>query len=146
MKIAMGSDHAGFKLKEEIKKYLQENNYEIIDCGTHSENRCDYPDYGHKVGKTVSSKEADYGIVICGSGIGISIACNKVKGIRAALCSEPLSAKLSRNHNNSNVLAMGARLIGLDMAKEIVNVFLNSEFEGGRHIDRVNKIEEELWA
>ena len=107
MKIALGSDHAGFHLKEDIKKYLQ-------------------------------------GIVICVSGIGISISANKVKGIRCALCSEPLSAKLSRNHNNCNMLAMGARLIGLDMAKEIVDTFVQSKFEGGRHIRRVEKIEEDL--
>ncbi len=144
MKIALGSDHAGFHLKEDIKKYLQEKQIETIDFGSFSDQRCDYPDFGHKVAKTVQNGSVDYGIVICGSGIGISISANKVKGIRCALCSEPLSAKLSRNHNNCNMLAMGARLIGLDMAKEIVDTFVQSKFEGGRHIRRVEKIEEDL--
>ena len=132
MKIALGSDHAGFHLKEDIKKYLQEKQIETVDCGSFSDQRCDYPDFGHKVAKTVQNGSVDYGIVICGS------------GIRCALCSEPLSAKLSRNHNNCNMLAMGARLIGLDMAKEIVDTFVQSKFEGGRHIRRVEKIEEDL--
>lgn len=144
MKIALGSDHAGFHLKEDIKKYLQEKQIETVDCGSFSDQRCDYSDFGHKVAKTVQNGSVDYGIVICGSGIGISISANKVKGIRCALCSEPLSAKLSRNHNNCNMLAMGARLIGLDMAKEIVDTFVQSKFEGGRHIRRVEKIEEDL--
>lgn len=143
MKIAIGSDHAGFYLKEDIKKYLEEKGIEVIDKGTDSDNRVDYPEFGHAVGHEVIDKNLDFGIAICGSGIGISIAANKVKGIRAALCSEPYSAKLARRHNDANVLAMGARLIGLDMAKEIVDAFLNEEFEGGRHINRVSKIEEE---
>ena len=143
MKIAIGSDHAGFYLKEDIKKYLEEKGIEVIDRGTNSDNRVDYPDFGHAVGHEVIDKDLDFGIAICGSGIGISIAANKVKGIRAALCSEPYSAKLARRHNDANVLAMGARLIGLDMAKEIVDAFLNEEFEGGRHINRVSKIEED---
>lgn len=143
MKIAIGSDHSGFYLKEDIKKYLEEKGIEVIDKGTDSDNRVDYPDFGHAVGHEVIDKNLDFGIAICGSGIGISIAANKVKGIRAALCSEPYSAKLARRHNDANVLAMGARLIGLDMAKEIVDAFLNEEFEGGRHINRVSKIEEE---
>lgn len=143
MKIAIGSDHAGFYLKEDIKKYLEEKGIEVIDKGTDSDNRVDYPEFGHAVGHEVIDKNLDFGIAICGSGIGISIAANKVKGIRAALCSEPYSAKLARRHNDANVLAMGARLIGLDMAKEIVDAFLNEEFEGGRHINRVSKIEED---
>lgn len=144
MKIAIGSDHAGFKLKEEIKNYLEEKNIEVDDCGTYSDERCDYPDFGHKVGHKVVNKDANFGIVICGSGIGISISANKVKNIRAALCSEPVSARLARNHNDANILAMGARLIGPDMAKEIVDAFLKADFEGGRHINRVNKIEEDI--
>lgn len=144
MKIAIGSDHAGFKLKEEIKNYLEEKNIEVDDCGTYSDKRCDYPDFGHKVGHKVANKDANFGIVICGSGIGISISANKVKNIRAALCSEPVSARLARNHNDANILAMGARLIGPDMAKEIVDAFLKADFEGGRHINRVNKIEEDI--
>lgn len=143
MKIAIGSDHAGFYLKEDIKKYLEEKGIEVIDKGTTSASRVDYPDYGHAVGHEVIDNNLDFGIAICGSGIGISIAANKVKGIRAALCSEPYSAKLARRHNDANVLAMGARLIGLDMAKEIVDAFLSEEFEGGRHTNRVSKIEED---
>ena len=144
MKIAIGSDHAGFKLKEEIKNYLEEKNIEVDDCGTYSDERCAYPDFGHKVGHKVANKDANFGIVICGSGIGISISANKVKNIRAALCSEPVSARLARNHNDANILAMGARLIGPDMAKAIVDAFLKADFEGGRHINRVNKIEEDI--
>jgi len=143
MKIAIGSDHAGFYLKEDIKKYLYEKNIEVIDMGPFDDKRVDYPDYGHAVGHEVIDNNLDFGIVICGSGIGISISSNKVKGIRAALCSEPYSAKLARRHNDANVLAMGARLIGHDMAIEIVEAFLNEKFEGGRHISRVKKIEEE---
>lgn len=143
MKIAIGSDHAGFYLKEDIKKYLDEKNIEVIDMGPFDDKRVDYPDYGHAVGHEVIDNNLDFGIVICGSGIGISISSNKVKGIRAALCSEPYSAKLARRHNDANVLAMGARLIGHDMAIEIVEAFLNEKFEGGRHINRVKKIEEE---
>ena len=143
MKIAIGSDHAGFYLKKDVIKYLEEKNIEVKDMGPFDDSRVDYPDYGHAVGHAVIDNKVDFGIVICGSGIGISIAANKVKGIRAALCSEPYSAKLARRHNNANVLAMGARLIGHDMAIEIVEAFLNEKFEGGRHIKRVNKIEEE---
>lgn len=141
MKIAVGSDHAGFELKEHSKKYLEEKGYEIIDCGTHSSESVDYPDYGKKVGETVASGKADYGVAICGSGIGISIAANKVKGIRAALVSEPLSAKLARQHNNANVLSMGGRLTGTQMAEEILDVFFSTEFEGGRHERRVSKLD-----
>lgn len=143
MKIAIGSDHAGFYLKEDLIKYLEEKNIEVKDMGPFDDGRVDYPDYGHAVGHEVIDNKMDFGIVICGSGIGISISANKVKGIRAALCSEPYSARLARRHNDANVLAMGARLIGHDMAIEIVEAFLDEEFEGGRHINRVNKIEEE---
>ena len=143
MKIAIGSDHAGFYLKQDLIKYLEEKNIEVKDMGPFEDSRVDYPDYGHAVGHEVIDNKMDFGIVICGSGIGISISANKVKGIRAALCSEPYSARLARRHNDANVLAMGARLIGHDMAIEIVEAFLDEEFEGGRHINRVNKIEEE---
>lgn len=143
MKIAIGSDHAGFYLKKDLIKYLEEKNIEVKDMGPFDDNRVDYPDYGHAVGHEVIDNKMDFGIVICGSGIGISISANKVKGIRAALCSEPYSARLARRHNDANVLAMGARLIGHDMALEIVDAFLNEKFESGRHINRVNKIEEE---
>lgn len=141
MKIAVGSDHAGFELKEYVKEYLKEQDYEIIDCGTDGLESVDYPDYGKKVGETVASGDADYGVVVCGSGIGISIAANKVKGIRCALVGEPLSAKLSRQHNNANVLAMGGRLTGTQMAEEILDVFFSTEFEGGRHKRRVSKLD-----
>ena len=140
MKISIGSDHAGYNLKEHIKKYLVQKGYEIIDEGTDTTDSVDYPDFGKAVGERVSSKEVDKGIVICGSGIGISIAANKIQGIRCALVNEPLSAKLSRQHNDANVVAMGGRLIGTQMAEEIVEAFLNTEFEGGRHCNRVNKL------
>lgn len=143
MKIAIGSDHAGFYLKQDLIKYLEEKNIEVKDMGPFDDSRVDYPDYGRAVGHEVIDNKMDFGIVICGSGIGISISANKVKGIRAALCSEPYSARLARRHNDANVLAMGARLIGHDMAIEIVEAFLDEKFEGGRHINRVNKIEEE---
>lgn len=142
MIIAMGSDHAGYGLKEEIKKYLIEKGHTVKDCGTDSTESCDYPVFGRAAAEVVREEEAERAIVICGSGIGISIAANKVPGIRCALCSEPLSAELSRRHNNANALAMGARLIGSDMAKRIVDVFLSTEFEGGRHQRRIDKIEE----
>lgn len=142
MIIAMGSDHAGYGLKEEIKKYLIEKGHTVEDCGTDSTESCDYPVFGRAAAEVVREEEAERAIVICGSGTGISIAANKVPGIRCALCSEPLSAELSRKHNNANALAMGARLIGSDMAKRIVDVFLSTEFEGGRHQRRIDKIEE----
>ena len=142
MIIAVGSDHAGYELKEEIKKYLIEKGHTVKDCGTDSTESCDYPVFGRAAAEVVREEEAEMAIVICGSGIGISIAANKVPGIRCALCSEPLSAELSRRHNNANALAMGARLIGSDMAKRIVDVFLSTEFEGGRHQRRIDKIEE----
>lgn len=140
MKIAIGCDHAAYTFKEEIKAYLTEKGHTLIDKGCYSAERADYPDHGIAVGEAVASGEAERGIVICGSGIGISIAANKVKGVRCALCSEPLSARLSRNHNDANVLAMGARLIGLEMGKAIVDEWLVAEFEGGRHVGRIEKI------
>lgn len=140
MKIAIGCDHAAYTFKEEIKAYLAEKGHTLIDKGCYSAERADYPDHGIAVGEAVASGEVERGIVICGSGIGISIAANKVKGVRCALCSEPLSARLSRNHNDANVLAMGARLIGLEMGKAIVDEWLVAEFEGGRHVGRIEKI------
>lgn len=140
MKISIGSDHAGFDLKEQLKNYLEEEGYEVIDEGTYSLDSVDYPDFGKKVGQRVAGKEADRGLVVCGSGIGISIAANKVPGIRCALVSEPLSARLSRQHNDANVLALGGRLTGLEMAKECLKVFLQTDFEGGRHQRRIDKL------
>ena len=140
MKIAIGCDHAAYSFKEEIKNYLAEKGHEVVDKGCYSPERADYPDHGIAVGEAVANGECERGVVICGSGIGISIAANKVAGVRCALCSEPLSARLSRNHNDANVLAMGARLIGLEMGKAIVDAWFEAEFEGGRHIGRIEKI------
>lgn len=140
MKIAIGSDHAGFRLKEIVKNFLQTKNIEVEDFGTHTEESVDYPDYAFKVGEAVARKDFDFGILICGSGIGMSIAANKVKGIRAALCNDLYAAHVSREHNNANILCMGGRVIGEEVAKEIVSVWLNAKFEGGRHERRVNKI------
>lgn len=145
MKIAIGSDHGGFELKEIVKKELENHGIEIIDCGTNDNESVDYPDYGKIVAEKVSKGESDRGIVICGTGIGISIAANKVKGIRCALCGDTYSARMAMEHNNSNVLALGARVIGVDLAKEIVNTWLKANFQGGRHerrIDKIMKIEE----
>lgn len=145
MKIAIGNDHIGVELKEHIKKYLEDKNYTVVDYGTNSTERCDYPVYGKKVADAVASGECDFGILICGTGVGISLAANKVKGIRAVVCSEPYSAKLSRQHNNTNIVAFGARVIGSATAEMIVDEFLNAEFEGGRHqrrVDMISAIEE----
>ncbi len=140
-KISIGSDHGGFEYKDVIKNFLTNEGYEVIDEGTYSKESCDYPEIAKQVAKKVSTGEVSRGILICGSGIGMSIAANKVKGIRAALCSETTSARLSREHNNSNVLCMGQRLIGETMAVEIVKVWLNTEFSGGRHQNRIDMIE-----
>ena len=142
MKIGIGSDHGGFPLKESIKSYLEEQDIEYIDYGTNSLDSVDYPDYGRKVAQGVVSGEVERAIVICGTGIGISIAANKVKGIRCALCSDTYSARMSREHNNANILALGGRVLGVDLALEIVRVWLEGSFEGGRHERRVNKIGE----
>ena len=140
MKIAIGADHAGFDIKESIKQYLS-SSYTIIDCGTNSIESVDYPKFGHLVAKAVSDKDVDAGIVVCGSGIGISIAANKVKGVRAALCTSVEHAKMSKRHNNANVLALGARMNTYDDIIMILNAWLESSFEGGRHQDRIEKIE-----
>lgn len=142
MKIAIGSDHGGIHLKEHIKKYLQEKGIEVVDHGTFSEESCDYPDFAAKVCEDITSgaSGADRGILICGTGIGISIAANKCHGIRAALCSDVFSAKMSREHNNANVLCMGERTIGAGLAEMITDTWLNTGFAGGRHERRVNKI------
>ena len=142
MKIAMGNDHAAVEMKNIIKEYLEEKGYEVINFGTDTLDSVDYPLYGEKVGNAVVSGEADLGIAICGTGVGISIACNKVNGVRAVCCSEPYSAKLSRIHNNSNVLCFGARVIGPELAKMIVDEWLGAEFLGGRHQRRVDIIAE----
>ncbi|MBR2424337.1 MAG: ribose 5-phosphate isomerase B [Tidjanibacter sp.] len=140
MKIAIGCDHAAFTFKEEIKAYLTAKGHELVDKGCYSAERSDYPDYGIAVGEAVARGEVERGIVICGSGIGISIAANKVKGVRCALCLDVNMAHLSRQHNDANVLAMGARLIDVEMGKAIVDEWLQAEFEGGRHCGRIDKI------
>lgn len=140
MKIALGSDHAGLKLKKEIIEHLKGKDIEFKDLGTDTEESCDYPDYAKKVAIQVADKNYDLGILICGTGIGISIAANKVPGIRAALCSDTFSAHASREHNNANILALGERVVGVGLALDIVDTFLNSEFQGGRHQRRVDKI------
>ncbi|WP_313233147.1 ribose 5-phosphate isomerase B [Tissierella praeacuta] len=142
MKIGIGSDHGGFELKEYIKEFLDKEGISYIDYGTNSLESVDYPDYGRKVAEAVVSKEVDRAIVICGTGIGISISCNKVKGIRCALCGDTYSARMSREHNNANILALGGRVIGRDLAIEIVSAWLESEFAGGRHEKRIEKISE----
>ncbi len=139
--IALGSDHGGYALKEHIKQHLDSLGLAYRDFGTDSTESCDYPAFGRAAALAVASGECDRGIVICTTGIGISISANKVKGIRCALCSEPLSAEMTRRHNDANMLAMGAGLIGPSMAYRIVDVFLNTEFEGGRHARRVDQIE-----
>ena len=143
MKVAIGSDHGGFDLKESVIKHLIESGVEVQDVGCYSKDSCDYPVFGHAVAKAVADGECENGIVICTTGIGISMTANKTKGVRCALCSEPLSAKMTRLHNNANVLAMGAGLIGPNMANEIVDTFINTEFSGDeRHQRRINLIEE----
>lgn len=140
MKIAIGNDHGGLQLKEEIKRQLEELNIECIDFGSHSGDAVDYADYAFLVANAVANGEADRGILICGTGIGMSIAANKVKGIRCALVHDVFSAKATRLHNDSNILAMGQRVIGAGLASEIVKVWLQTEFEGGRHLQRIQKI------
>lgn len=137
MKIALGCDHGGYELKQFIMKTLEKLGYEYEDFGCYSLESCDYPDFGAAAARAVAEGKCDRGIVICTTGIGISIAANKVRGIRCALCSEPLSAEMTRRHNNANMLAMGAGMIGKNMAERIVEVFLSTEFEGGRHERRV---------
>jgi ribose 5-phosphate isomerase B len=141
MKIALGADHGGFPLKEVIKNHLLEKGYEILDCGTHSLESVDYPVFAKLVGQAVVAKEADFGILVCGTGIGISIAANKIPGIRAGLCTNTTMSRLTREHNNANVLALGGRIIGDVLALEIVDTFLNTEFLGGRHENRINQLE-----
>lgn len=138
--IALASDHAGYDLKEDLKQYLQEKGFEILDLGTNDRESVDYPDYGIAMGRAIEAKQATRGIIVCGSGIGISIAANRNPTVRAALCQSGLDARLSRQHNDANVLALGARLIGTEAAYDCVDVFLNTDFEGGRHQRRVDKM------
>lgn len=141
--IAIGSDHAGYSLKQTIIEYLEQNNLSYKDYGCYSEQSCDYPVYAKKVANAIVNGECDKGILICGTGIGISIAANKIKGIRAALCHDCFSAQACREHNNANIIAMGSRVIGSGLAVRVVEEFLNTEFSNDkRHIDRINQIED----
>ena len=140
MTISLGCDHGGFLLKEHIKSYLEGQGHQVTDCGCYSTDSVDYPLYGQATAQAVADGSCQTGIVICTTGIGISIAANKVKGIRCALCSEPLSAEMARRHNDANLLAMGAGMVGPHMAQRIVDTFLSTAFEGGRHQRRVNLI------
>ena len=137
MKIAIGNDHGGVELKRHLVEYLTNKGYEMIDLGAQTTESCHYPVFGQRVGHAVVNGEADCGIVICGTGIGISIAANKVRGIRCAHCTDTLSAEMTRRHNNANMLAIGAGITGKNLAERMVEVFLSTEFEGGRHARRV---------
>ena len=140
MKIAIGADHGGYQLKEEILGYLLEEGYEVKDFGTYEEKSVDYTDYSLPVAEAVAAKEFDFGILICGTGIGIGIAANKVPGIRAALCSDTFSAHATREHNDANILTLGQRVVGAGLALDIVKTFLTSKFQGDRHLKRIEKI------
>lgn len=142
MKIAIGNDHAAVALKNEIMEYVRELGHEVDNFGTDTNESCDYPEYGEKVGRAVASGEYDCGILICGTGVGISIAANKVNGVRAAVCSDVATAHLVREHNNANIIAFGARIVGSELAKDIVKAYLEAEFLGGRHAKRVAMFEE----
>lgn len=142
MVIALGSDHGGFELKQLVMKHLDEKNIAYKDYGTYSADSCDYPVYGEAVAKAIVNGECELGVIICGTGIGISIAANKVDGIRAALCHNEFTAQMAREHNNAQILAMGARVLEPDMALKILDTFLASEFQGGRHAIRVGKLME----
>lgn len=142
MKIAIGNDHVAVELKNIIKEHLEGKGHEVINYGTDSTERFDYPISGYRAGKAVASGECDLGVLICGTGVGISLAANSVQGVRAVVCSEPYSAKLSREHNNTNIVAFGARVVGQELAKMIVDEWLDAEFEGGRHQRRIDMIGE----
>lgn len=142
MKIAIGSDHGGYELKELIKKHLQEKGFDIKDFGTDSTASTDYPDFARAVGEAVVAKDFERGILVCGTGIGISIAANKVPGVRCALVGDCFSAKATKEHNDANIIALGARVVGSGLALQIVDTWLSAEFEGGRHQNRIDKITE----
>ena len=148
MKVAIGADHAGYQLKEEVKEFLSQKRIEYQDFGCHSTESTDYPDWGLKVAKAVAKNEFDRGILICGTGIGMCMVANKILGIRAASCYGVFTARLSREHNDSNILTLGARITGEDLAKEIVEEWLKAEFNGDRHkrrMDKIRKIEERYF-
>ena len=144
MRVVIGSDHAVFELKEKIKEKLTNEGYEVLDVGTYSAESVDYPIYGHAIGHAVAGGEADRGVAVCGSGIGISIACNKVRGIRCALCTSVAMAEMSRRHNDANVIAMGARMISEELAFEMLDTWFATDFEGGKHLRRINMLEDDV--
>ncbi len=140
MKIVIANDHAAVELKQEIASFIEELGHEVVNIGTDSHDSCDYPEYGKKAADMVASGQVDLGVLICGTGVGISLAANKVKGIRCGVCSEATTARLIRQHNNANMIAFGARIVGTELAKDIVQAFLSAEFMGGRHAARVDMI------
>ena len=142
MKIAIGNDHAAVEMKNEIKAYLEAKGIEVVNVGVDTTESCNYPVMGYKVARLVADGQVDGGVLICGTGVGISLAANKVKGIRACVCSDPYTAKLSKQHNNTNIVAFGARVIGIETAKMIVDEWLGARFEGGRHQGRLDMIAE----
>lgn len=142
MKIVIASDHAGYALKEKVKGNLKEKGIAVIDCGTDSEASCDYPVFAKALCNEITAGNAELGILICGTGIGMSMAANKVKGIRAAVCSDCFSTKFTRAHNDTNVMCIGARVMGEGLAMELIDIFLNTPFEGGKHLRRINMFEE----
>ncbi len=142
MKIVIANDHAAVDMKQEVAAYLTEKGHEVINVGTDTKESCNYPEFGEKAARMVASGKADCGVLICGTGVGISLAANKVKGIRAAVCSEPVTARLTKQHNNANMIAFGARIVGMETAKAILDAYLDTEFEGGRHQKRIDMIHE----
>lgn len=142
MKIAIANDHAGVEYKFILKKFLEDMGHEVINFGTDENASCDYPDYADKVAKAVQNGEAERGVLICGTGVGMSIAANKHKGIRASLCGDTYSAEFTRRHNDSNVLVLGARVIGVEIMLSVAQVYFSTEFEGGRHQRRIDKIDD----
>ena len=142
MKLAIGNDHVALEMKKEIKAYLEEKGIEVVDAGTNSPERFNYPVSGYRVARMVADNTVDGGVLICGTGVGISLAANKVHGIRACVCSDPYTARLSKQHNNTNIIAFGARVIGAETAKMIVDEWLAAEYQGGRHQTRVDMIHE----
>jgi ribose 5-phosphate isomerase B len=142
LSVALGADHAGWELKEALKSWLMEAGYQVLDFGTHSPDSVDYPDYAQQVGEAVAVGKVDRGVLVCGTGIGMTMAANKIPGVRAALCGDAFTSRMSREHNDANVLALGGRLTDADMGCDILKVWLETDFAGGRHARRVNKIME----
>ena len=142
LSVALGADHAGWELKEALKSWLMEAGYQVLDFGTHSPDSVDYPDYAQQVGEAVAVGKVDRGVLVCGTGIGMTMAANKIPGVRAALCGDAFTSRMSREHNDANVLALGGRLTDADMGCDILKVWLETAFAGGRHARRVNKIME----